>query len=345
MSLPNWSELIGHDHLASWFGNAIRQRKLAGSFLFVGPPGVGKTTVATLLTRTLFCQRNPPAEMNPCGACPSCLQVAAGTHPDLVQVAKPSDRAFIPLDSLIGPPDGRMQSGFCRDVRMRPIQADRRVAIVHDADHLNEEGANCLLKTLEEPPRGAVMILIGTSEQKQLPTIRSRCRVIRFGPMPIDAAVRLIKQRVAPEVAEDAARVAIDTAGGDLDAAMAMLSGDGHAFVAAMTSVLGEVDNPMANIDPTKLARLINKHVDAAGKDSPKKRAAMREAFAVAIAHFRRSMRMSGPNVPDKTLRRLDRSVRAVREVDRMANPSTLVECYAADISEGRTGDRGAIGS
>lgn len=346
-SLANWSELIGHDRVAGWFLSAIRQEKLAGSFLFVGPPGVGKTTVALLLTRTIFCERHPPTEMNPCGQCPSCLQVTAGTHPDLVQVAKPKDRAFIPLDSLIGPPDARMQEGFCRDVRMRPIQAERKIAIVHDADHLNEEGANCLLKTLEEPPRGALMILIGTSEQKQLPTIRSRCRVIRLGPLPMADAVKRLQTNDAIDASEETIVAAIDMAGGDLIAAASMLSDTENVLREGMGRLLGPIDSPGFAVDPMGLARIINKHVESAGKESPKKRAAMKEAFATAIAHYRSAMRTADPDrgVAAITLRRLDRSVRAIREVDRMANPSTLVECYATDIAAGTTGDRGEIGS
>ena len=342
--MTHWSELIGHDRTATWFAAAIRQDKLAGSFLFVGPPGVGKTTVAMLLTQTMFCQRSPPADMSPCGTCPSCLQVIAGTHPDLVQVAKPKDRASIPLDALIGPPDARMQSGFCREVRMRPIQAPRRIAIVHDADHLNEEGANCLLKTLEEPPRGALMILIGTSEQKQLPTIRSRCRVIRLGPLQSDDAVELLSRNEQVDAPEEQIALAVEITGGDLHAAASLLVDRDNALRTEMTKVLGSVDNPAAAVDPMGLTRVINRHVEAAGKDSPKKRAAMREAFATAIAHYRSSMRSAAGHVPDITLRRLDRSIRAIREVDRMANPSTLVECYATDIAAGKTGDRGQIG-
>ena len=118
--------------------------------------------------------------MTPCGVCQGCVQVIAETHPDLLRVGKPDDRSFIPLDLLIGRPEARMQEGFCRDIRLRPFRGRRKVAILQDADYLNEEGANCLLKTLEEPPADAVVILIGTSEQRQLPTIRSRCRIIRF---------------------------------------------------------------------------------------------------------------------------------------------------------------------
>ncbi|MEM6688586.1 MAG: hypothetical protein AAF664_04110, partial [Planctomycetota bacterium] len=156
----SWDDLIGQDRARHWFQAALKQNRLSGSFLFVGPPGVGKRTVASLLTRTLLCPNAHPADMAPCGQCEACQQIAAGSHPDVVRVKKPENRVSIPIELLIGPPDARMQEGFCRDLRLRPQSGRRKVAILEDADFLGEESANCLLKTLEEPPRDAVVILI-----------------------------------------------------------------------------------------------------------------------------------------------------------------------------------------
>ena len=358
----NWDDLIGKDHLRQWIAAAIGRGRLAGSYLLVGPPGVGKTTLALLIARTLFCQRQPPTAMAPCGVCPSCIQVAAGTHPDLNQVAKPKDRATIPLESLIGPKEARMSTGFCHDVRMRPISARRRVAILHDADALNEEGANCLLKTIEEPPGGALVMLIGTSEQKQLPTVRSRCRVLRVGPLDRDASVRLVRHRIASvqntpddhkdrsdndafdadSITDETIASAVDASGGDLDAAVAMASGQG-----GLAEVVADLFSPAA-IAPTAVIKAINHYVEAhtAKNDAAARRAAMKRFMSAGIAFFRRRLRVEAADasgVRTATLNRLDRTVRAVREIDRMANPATLVECYAADIAGGITGDRGGI--
>ena len=127
-----------------------------------------------LLSQTLLCQIVAPVADGSLRSCPACQQVRAGTHPDVVRVDKPADRTFIPFALLIGEPDVRMREGFCHDVRIKPLMGQRKVAIIEDADFLNEEGANCLLKTLEEPPPGTLILLIGSSEQRQLPTIRSR---------------------------------------------------------------------------------------------------------------------------------------------------------------------------
>ena len=337
----DWSTLIGHQKIERWFSSAMRSGRLGGSFLLVGSPGIGKRTVANLLARTILCSQSDMSDMEPCGECPSCKQVIAGSHPDLIRVGKPANKSFIPLESLIGPPDARMQEGFCRDIRLRPMQSDRKVAILEDADFLNEEGANCLLKTLEEPPSGAIVMLIGTSEQKQLPTIRSRCQILRLGPLSIEDAAKLLRQEHEVTADDEAIAAAIDVSGGDITAAARLLAGDGNEIRDAVTNQLS-IRHP----DPISLSRLITKYVDGAGKEASKRRSAMRDVFAICVQHYRSQMRQEASQgiTDNKTLDRLDRSLRALREVDRSANQSTLIECFAADMAVGTTGDRGAIG-
>ncbi len=338
----DWTTLIGHEQIRRWFSVAIQKGRLGGSFLLVGNHGVGKRTVATLLARTLLCETQPPSQMQPCGHCPACAQVAAQTHPDLISVSKPAGKSFIPLESLIGPVEARMQQGFCRDIQLKPLRGRRKVAIVEDADFLNEEGANCLLKTLEEPPANSVILLIGTSEQRQLPTIRSRCRTIRFQSPSGPDAVRLLREVHGVEAGEEQIAEAIETAGGNIHVAASLLAGETNQLRDSIGSQLSAVHpNPIA------LHRVISSHVSEAGKDASKKRDAMRDVFSMAIQFYRRQLRKDAAlsEIHPLTLSRLDRSLRALREVDRSANTATLVECYSADIAAGTTGDRGEIGS
>lgn len=335
-----WSELIGHDRLQRWLAAAIRSQRFSGSFLLVGAPGVGKKTVAKLIAKTLLCESSPPQAMEPCGVCEACVQVEAGTHPDVVRVAKPDDRSFIPVRLLIGPDDARMQEGFCRDVRIKPLRGKRKVAILEDADFLNEEGANCLLKTLEEPPPGTVVLVIGTSEQKQLPTIRSRCRILRLGPLAVDDAARLIREVHHVELPESQIRSAVEMSGGDVHAAVRLLTSESDQLRQALTNQL-ESPHP----DPVSLSRIITTHVNDAGKDAPVRRGAMRDAFSISLQFYRQQLRAqaSSEEIEPATLARLDRSIRALQEVDRNANQATLIECFATDIAAATTGDRGGI--
>ena len=340
--IDGWDALIGNRHLVDWFAQGIRSGRLGGSFLFVGPPGVGKRSVANLLAKTLLCSRSEPTDMSPCLGCEPCVQVTAETHPDVIRVRKPADKSNIPLELLIGRPEVRMQEGFCRDVRLRPYYADRKVAILEDADALSEEGANCLLKTIEEPPANALVILIGTSEQKQLPTIRSRCRVIRFAPLNATDAARLLSEDGDLEATAEQISDAIEISAGDMSVARRLLVDEARGFRDSLVSLLAN-DAP----NPMKLRKLLSSRVDEAGKEPAAKRAALRDIFSISIQHYRKHLRelAFADQDSESTLIRLDRSVRAIREVDRMANVATLIDCYSVDIASAMTGDRGEIGS
>ncbi|MCG8650066.1 MAG: AAA family ATPase, partial [Pirellulales bacterium] len=274
--MTDWSTLIGHQQIRGWFAAAIAKGRFSGSFLLVGHHGVGKQTVASLLARTLLCETNPPSQMQPCGTCQACIQVDAQTHPDLLRVAKPEDKSFIPLESLIGPPETRMQEGFCRDVRLKPIRGGRKIAIIEDADYLNEEGANCLLKTLEEPPAGALIFLIGTSEQRQLPTIRSRCQTIRFQSPAGEVAARFLRQIHGVQASDEQIAEAVETSGGDMHVAARLLSGEADQL---RETINQQLDTP--HPDPVALSRIISAHVDQAGKEASKRRGAMRDIFSM----------------------------------------------------------------
>src|SRR6185437_3301455 len=103
----SWQGLEGHDDVVDRFRAMLSRGRLAHTFLFVGPAGVGKRSFALRLAAALLCPNRPVEALDPCGICASCLQVAAGTHPDLLQVRKPADKSFIPLELFIGPKEKR----------------------------------------------------------------------------------------------------------------------------------------------------------------------------------------------------------------------------------------------
>ncbi len=326
-------EPIGHAIAKQWFTNSLAKSRLGGTFLMVGPPGIGKAALAKWIAKSLFCERSQGNGLAPCGHCPACAQVDAETHPDLVQVRKPEDRAYIPLELLIGPSESRMQEGFCRDIRLRPFKGTRKVAILHDADYLNEEGANSLLKTFEEPPPDAVIFLLGTSEQRQLPTIRSRCQIVRLHPPHGEDAVALMRLRGIERDADTIER-AIELCGGDCDAAASLLTEEGAGMHATLVKELSQ-----ANISAVALAQMVSGVMEELGKNplGSVKRDRLRDIFAVAVHTFRQRLvkQADRPDLLPPTIYRLDRSIDAIGQVQRNANQTTLIECWAADISRG----------
>jgi DNA polymerase-3 subunit delta' len=160
---------------------------------------VGKRTFARTLAKALLCEESLEEDMEPCGACRGCVQAEAGTHPDLLEAARPAERSELPIQVI---------RDLCAEFGLKPARGLRKVAIVDDVDDMNDEAANAFLKTLEEPPPGAVLILIGTSAELQLETVLSRCQVVRFDPLPEPELAELLLEREVAANPREAARLA-----------------------------------------------------------------------------------------------------------------------------------------
>jgi len=345
-----WQGIEGHDAIAAQFAAAEARGRIAGSYLFIGPPGVGKGAFARALSAALVCL-SPRPGLVACGGCASCLQARAGSHPDIDVVSKPEDRATIPLDALIGDPEHRMREGLCWRILLRPGLGGRKVAIVLDADHLTDEAANCLLKTLEEPPPGAVMILVGTGLERQLPTIRSRCQVVRFGPLPPDTVRRLVAEELVRKGDEtDAATIAAAAAasGGSLDRARLLLDAEVGAFRIRLLDWLGR--RPLRGVE---LARELNAVVEAAGKEAPPRRTRLAALLDAAVEFYRAALRASagGETAADPALARavatwaadadeaaagLEATLDALDAIERNAHLPTLVDAWTSILEAPR---------
>ncbi len=249
-----WKSIRGHDKVIEDLRQVMSQGRFPHALLFVGPDGIGKRGFAMTLAQALLCERHPVDELDPCGACPSCRQVEAETHPDLHLAARPEDKHELPIAVI---------RALCDEMSLKPMRGTRKVAIVDDADALNEEAANAFLKTLEEPAEGSVLILVGTSAELQLDTILSRCRVVRFAPLPeSELAAVLVEQGLAANESE-AARLA--TLGeGSVARARGLADADLEAF---RRSMIDEVASPRG-FDPPALARRLETFIKDAGKET-----------------------------------------------------------------------------
>jgi DNA polymerase-3 subunit delta' len=335
-----WHGILGHDEVVEAFRRALERGRLASTFLFVGPAGVGKRAFALKLAQALLCTERPAALLDPCERCPSCVQVAAGTHPDLEVVSKPPDKSFIPVAAFIGDKEHRMHEGLCHKISLKPFLGGRKIAIVDDADDLNQEGANCLLKTLEEPPPRSVLILIGTSADKQLPTIRSRAQLIRFRPLPEEVVAQLLLDQKIVTDSDEARRLA-GQSGGSVRRASELADPDLWTFRANLLSALAA-----RPVDSAGLARATSEFVDEAGKEASLRRARLRLILGFAVEFFRMlARRLNGvPDIADAelhshveraalggwpaaaTVAALERSLEALSQVDRNANQTILIE-------------------
>ena len=182
----SWQRIRGHDNLIQAFQRAVQRGRLAHAYLLVGPAGVGKRLFAGELARALLCENPPSGRLEACDHCPSCLLAAAGTHPDLVQAGLPEGCNEWPVD---------LMREVVKSFILKSARGRGKMAVLDDADDFNEESANCFLKTLEEPPPGSLLLLIGTSADLQLRTIVSRCQVVRFAPLPEPLVAELLRLR------------------------------------------------------------------------------------------------------------------------------------------------------
>lgn len=169
-----WLGIYGHDEQREALLRATQRDRLGHSYLFVGPEGIGKKRFALALAHAISCEK-PTAPFSPCGDCPTCVQIKAGTYPDLHVEGLPEDKQEFPTE---------LMKTIIDSLGVKPSRAGaRRIVIIDDADAFNPETANRFLKTLEEPPPDSLLILIGTAAERQLDTIRSRCQVISFKPL------------------------------------------------------------------------------------------------------------------------------------------------------------------
>ena len=186
--------------------SAMKRDRVPHAYLFHGIQGVGKKTTAQALAQALNCREN---NADFCGRCPSCLKIGRGSHPDVV-VIEP-EGIFIKLNKI---------REIQHQIQFRPFEGKKRVFIITDADRMNDESANALLKTLEEPRPSNILILTTCRVHKLPQTIVSRCQKIRFNPIRPEIITSFLRDRVSMDA--QPARTIASSAGGSIGKALQM---------------------------------------------------------------------------------------------------------------------------
>ena len=172
----NFSTVVGQAHITTTLKNAIRNNQLAHAFLFCGPRGVGKTTCARILAKTINCEQRTP-EGEACNQCNSCTSFNEGTSLNIHELDAASNNSVDDIRTLV------------EQVRFAPQAGKYKVYIIDEVHMLSSSAFNAFLKTLEEPPPYAIFILATTEKHKILPTILSRCQIFDFKRITINDTV------------------------------------------------------------------------------------------------------------------------------------------------------------
>ncbi|MDO5552290.1 MAG: hypothetical protein Q4G68_00885 [Planctomycetia bacterium] len=290
------------------------------------------------------------------------------SHPDLHYIYKLSHKTDLPLRYITGRKGSASTSdesgsgerepivseqGLCRDISQRPFLSRGKIAIIDDADFLNEEGANALLKTLEEPPQGCIIILIGTNTARQLPTILSRCHVVRFRPLSLGDASELLQMRGVASSEEDAALL-LHLSGGSLAKAIDLSE---PVLLEFRSQLYHELSVARPNL--TALSQMITDFIEAKGKEPALRRRRLHLVFTMMMDYEEALLRIAGQATPEgamqvvkefpqrdlsffqpylqgrcpsveRVVRRIDATLDADRQIDRMVNLPYLIDNWLA---------------
>ncbi len=175
-----FENILGNDKIKKELIGSINNEKYSHSYLFLGISGIGKKMIAKEFAKMILCG----GEKKYCNKCKSCIEFSSGNNPDFAE---------------INPDGNNVKIEQIRELQRKivepPIISNKKVYIIDEADSMTKEAQNCLLKTLEEPPEFAVIILIGSNESNFLSTIKSRCTIIKFNSIPSEQVKNYIEQK------------------------------------------------------------------------------------------------------------------------------------------------------
>lgn len=229
-------DVIGREQIVEHLQNAIRLNKISHAYIFSGEDGIGKNFIADIFAATLQCERQ---EEQPCGVCKSCMQAAGGNHPDILRVIH--EKATIGVDDI--------REQLNQDVQIKPYSSRYKIYIVDEAEKMTEAAQNALLKTIEEPPEYAVIMLLTNNPNAFLQTILSRCVMLHLKTVESGSIKRYLMEHCA--VPDYQAELAATFAAGNLGKAIRYAASE--EFVRRRDEVLRLV----RQVDGMKLQELL----------------------------------------------------------------------------------------
>lgn len=210
----NFNEIIGQEHVVQTISNAIASDLVSHAYIFSGPRGSGKTTIARLLAKAVNCRNRQDGQSEPCGKCPSCLEVKEGRSLDLIEIDAASHRGIDEIREL--------REG----IKFAPVKEKYKVFVIDECHQLTKEAVNALLKTLEEPPGHAIFVLATTELHKMIPTIISRCQRFDFRKLTLNEIVKrlnIVAKKEKAKIEEPALELIALNSGGSIRDAESLL--------------------------------------------------------------------------------------------------------------------------
>src|SRR5262249_29715967 len=277
--------------------------------------------VASELGKTVVCAKATAENWQACDQCPSCHLVDAGTHPDLIVAGRPEGKNEVPIEVV---------RELCRQLSLKPAMGHGKVAILDDADDLNPYSANSFLKTLEEPPPGSVLILIGTSADLQLPTIVSRCQVVHFRPLADNVLADLLKAQGVDD--KTLIERVVRQSGGSPGQAIALADPELWEFRRVLLQALGR-----PKFDSVELAQQWMEFIEKAGKESAAQRRRASLTLRLLIDLLNDALRLSFEAPPHGAEAG---EVASLKKLADMLGPEEIIEllnrCLEADVQVDR---------
>lgn len=307
----NFEDVIFQDHISTTVRNSIIKGRISHAYLFSGPRGVGKTTMARILAKALNCLKSDKPTDSPCGKCDNCIEIREGYSFDVIEIDGASNRGIDNIRELR------------ENVNLAPVKARFKVYIIDEVHMLTKEAFNALLKTLEEPPPHAVFIFATTEIHRIPETILSRCQKYQFKKIPVEAMVKHLNTIVEKEgykIDRNALYAIARASEGSMRDSQSLLDqvisfSDGEINEGNALSILGIVPlesylkilDAINSLDPAMTINEIDR-VITLGVDIPR--------YAAGFTDILRTVRLVRSGIPVKNLLGFsDEEISGIREV------------------------------